>query len=556
MSVKYAEKEINGEIFEKMINGAAVSLHDNIKTVNDLNVFPIPDGDTGENMFLTLKGGLDGLKGAQGESLQDKASAVASGMLLGARGNSGVILSQLFFGLAEGLKGCDDATPEQLAEALLNGVKCAYGAVAHPVEGTILTVAREAAEYAKEKANGTKSLSEFFSFYLDEMKRSLERTPNLLPVLEEAGVIDSGGAGLVYIAEGFCRALAGEDKRLESVGDGAKAQDIDFSRFTEDSEMVFGYCTELLLRLQKSKCDTDGFSTDELVSFLEEIGDSVVAFKTGTIVKIHVHTMTPWRVLEHCQKFGEFLTVKIENMTLQHNESIEQKKSDMPLKVKRKRRPFATVTVAMGEGLISLFSEMGADEVISGGQTQNPSAEDFIEAFENVNADVVFVLPNNSNILLAAKQAADIYKDSDIRVIEAKSIGAGYSALSMLDYSSGDADEIEERMREDMKSSVTGMIARSVRDTAVNGIQIKKDEYMGFTGGEMIVSTPDKSETARALAKRLIADDRSFLIGIYGKSVTDEEKALMNEFASTLPGVEYYEVEGGQDVYDYILIAE
>lgn len=556
MSVKYAEKEINGEIFEKMINGAAVSLHDNIKTVNDLNVFPIPDGDTGENMFLTLKGGLDGLKGAQGESLQDKASAVASGMLLGARGNSGVILSQLFFGLAEGLKGCDDATPEQLAEALLNGVKCAYGAVAHPVEGTILTVAREAAEYAKEKANGTKSLSEFFSFYLDEMKRSLERTPTLLPVLEEAGVIDSGGAGLVYIAEGFCRALAGEDKRLESVGDGAKAQDIDFSRFTEDSEMVFGYCTELLLRLQKSKCDTDGFSTDELVSFLEEIGDSVVAFKTGTIVKIHVHTMTPWRVLEHCQKFGEFLTVKIENMTLQHNESIEQKKSDMPLKVKRKRRPFATVTVAMGEGLISLFSEMGADEVISGGQTQNPSAEDFIEAFENVNADVVFVLPNNSNILLAAKQAADIYKDSDIRVIEAKSIGAGYSALSMLDYSSGDADEIEERMREDMKSSVTGMIARSVRDTAVNGIQIKKDEYMGFTGGEMIVSTPDKSETARALAKRLIADDRSFLIGIYGKSVTDEEKALMNEFASTLPGVEYYEVEGGQDVYDYILIAE
>ena len=556
MSVKYAENEINGEIFEKMINGAAVSLHDNIKTVNDLNVFPIPDGDTGENMFLTLKGGLDGLKGAQSETLQDKASAVASGMLLGARGNSGVILSQLFFGLAEGLKGCDDATPEQLANALLNGVKCAYGAVAHPVEGTILTVAREAAEYAKEKANGTKSLAEFFSFYLDEMKRSLERTPTLLPVLEEAGVIDSGGAGLVYIVEGFCRALAGEDKRLESAGDGSRTQDIDFSRFTEDSEMVFGYCTELLVRLQNSKCDTDGFSTDELVSFLEQIGDSVVAFKTGTIVKIHVHTMTPWRVLEHCQKFGEFLTVKIENMTLQHNESIEQKKSDMPLKVKRKRRPFATVTVAMGEGLISLFSEMGADEVISGGQTQNPSAEDFIEAFDNVNADVVFVLPNNSNILLAAKQAADIYKDSDIRVIESKSIGAGYSALSMLDYSSDNADEIEERMREDMKSSVTGMIARSVRDTTVNGIQIKKDDYMGFTGGEMIVSTPDKTETARALAKHLIGQDRGFLIGIYGKSVTDAEKSLMNEFASTLSGVEYYEVEGGQDVYDYILIAE
>ena len=537
-----------------MIKGAAANLHENVQTVNDLNVFPIPDGDTGENMLLTLKGGLDGLKSAEeNECLSEKASAVASGMLLGARGNSGVILSQLFYGLSEGLKGCTAVGAKELGAALLEGVRCAYGAVAHPVEGTVLTVAREAAEYAVKKTDDDTTLADFFDNYLAEMRESLDRTPTLLPVLEEAGVIDSGGAGLLYIVEGFCKALAGESFETSDDVVGGSAT-VDFSKFDENCVMTYGYCTELLLRLQTSKCSPEDFSVEELVEFLESIGDSVVAFKTGSIVKIHVHTLTPWKVLEHCQKFGEYLTVKVENMTLQHNETVkeEPKKQRKP---KKKRTKFATVTVAAGEGLQTLFREMGADEVISGGQTNNPSSEDFVEAFDSANSDVIFVLPNNGNIILAAKQAAEIYDGSDVRVIETKSIGAGYSALEMLDYSSDDPDEIEARMNEDMKSSVTGMIARSVRTTSVGGVKVEKDDYMGFSGGEMIVSEPDKIGAARTLCERL-TDGRGFLIAIHGSLATESERAAVAEMASELDGVEYYEIDGGQDVYDFIFIAE
>lgn len=552
--MQYSEELINGEIFEKMIKGAAASLHKSVAKVNDLNVFPIPDGDTGDNMLLTLKGGLDGLKSAASESLEEKARAVASGMLLGARGNSGVILSQLFFGLSEGLKGCREAGAKELGAALLEGVRCAYGAVAHPVEGTILTVAREAAELAASKTSDTTTLAEFFDCYLTEMRASLERTPSLLPVLEEAGVIDSGGAGLLYITEGLCGSFSGDSPELtESVKTEGAA--LDFSKFDENSEMVYGYCTEILLRLQKSKCSPEDFSVEKLVAFLESVGDSVVAFRTGSIVKMHVHTLKPYLVLEHCQKFGEYLTVKIENMTLQHNEGAKDEAPVKKLKPKRKRVKFATVTVASGEGLQQMFREMGADEVISGGQTSNPSSEDFISAFDYVNADFIFVLPNNGNIVLAAKQAAEIYKDSDVRVIETKSIGAGYSALEMLDYSSDDADEIASRMREDMNGSVTGLIARSVRDTTLNGVRVERDDYMGFTGKDMIASTPDKIEAFKALAKHL-TDGRSFLITIHGKDATSEEREAARAAAEELCGIEYYEVDGGQDVYDFILIAE
>lgn len=537
-----------------MIKGAAANLHENVQTVNDLNVFPIPDGDTGENMFLTLKGGLEGLKSAEeNEDLSQKASAVASGMLLGARGNSGVILSQLFFGLSEGLKGCTAVGAKELGAALLEGVRCAYGAVAHPVEGTVLTVAREAAEFAVKKTDDETTLAEFFDNYLSEMRESLDRTPTLLPVLEEAGVIDSGGAGLLYIVEGFCKALAGESFDVSDASVGGSAT-VDFSKFDENCVMTYGYCTELLLRLQNSKCSPDEFSVEELIAFLESIGDSVVAFKTGTIVKIHVHTLTPWRVLEHCQGFGEYLTVKVENMTLQHNETVKEE-TKKPRKPKKKRTKFATVTVAAGEGVQTLFRDMGADEVISGGQTNNPSSEDFVEAFDSANADVIFVLPNNGNIILAAKQAAEIYEGSDVRVIETKSIGAGYSALEMLDYSSDDPDEIEARMTEDMKGSVTGMIARSVRTTSVSGVKVEKDDYMGFTGGEMVVSMPEKIDAARALCKK-ITEGRGFLIAIHGTLASEDERAAVAEMASELDGVEYYEIDGGQDVYDFIFIAE
>ena len=552
--MKYEGNVIDGELFEKMVLGGAVNLQEHVQDVNDLNVFPIPDGDTGENMLLTLKGGVDGLKNAsEDSSLAEKASAMASGMLMGARGNSGVILSQLFYGLAEGLKGHKRADLNDFGNALANGVKCAYGAVAVPVEGTILTVAREAAENATKKIDKDVSVYEFFKCYLSEMKQSLDRTPELLAVLKESGVIDSGGAGLVYIIEGFCKALAGESFSFEQNGAGAKSVSLDFSKFTEDSEMVYGYCTEMLLQLQRSKTDVDAFTVDGLIEYLGTIGDSIVAFKTGTVVKIHVHTMTPYKVLEYCQQYGEYLTVKIENMTLQHNETVEKKEE--PKKI-RPHKKYALVTTASGDGLIQLFTEMGADYVINGGQTNNPSSEDFLKAFEEVNADNIFVLPNNSNIILAANQAKELYDKANIYVIESKSIGQGYSAISVLDYSSDDAEAIANELAENMQASVTGMIAKSVRTTVANGVSIEKDDYMGFTGKTMLVSTKSKIETTKKLIDEL-SKDREFLIMVYGKTTEDSDRTAINEYMSEAhPEMELYEVEGGQDVYDFILIFE
>ncbi len=561
------ERKISSELFEKLFLLGAQNLRQNLQVVNDLNVFPIPDGDTGENMYLTMQGGVDRLTAAAGGTLSEKAAATAQGMLLGARGNSGVILSQLFYGLSVGLEGLEEADIRQFGAALKEGVKHAYGAVAKPVEGTILTVAREAVDNACNALGEGTTAADFFAKYLSEMKKSLEKTPELLEVLKEAGVVDSGGAGLVYIAEGFCKALGGEEIVQETGGTSNPQKQLDFSLFTADSVMEFGYCTELLLQLQHAKTDVDAFSVDQLISYLETIGDSIVAFKTGSVIKVHVHTMTPYMVLQYCQKYGEFLTVKIENMTLQHNETQEKGEEAKPAEAssaslgvkmpKRARRQFATVTVAAGEGLQAVFKEMGADFVVSGGQTNNPSSEDFLAAFDAVNADHVFVLPNNGNIVMAAKQAAAIYQDSTVHVIESKSIGQGYSALSMLDYDSEDAESIAAAMYESMENTVTGMVCRAVRDAQVNGVAVTKDAYMGFADHTMHVCRPTKTEAVCALAEALGVGEKDYVIVVYGKDAAEEERGAFRLFAAErYPNVELYEIEGEQEVYDFLLIVE
>ncbi|MBE7084524.1 MAG: DAK2 domain-containing protein [Clostridiales bacterium] len=555
-------KIIDGELFGKMLLGGAGNLQKNAQKVNDLNVFPIPDGDTGENMYLTMQGGVNELLHEENKTLGEKAHAMAQGMLLGARGNSGVILSQLFYGLGEGLKGLTEVDVKGLGEALKIGVKYAYSAVAHPVEGTILTVAREAIENISAQNYEEMTIETFFNGYLEEMKKSLERTPELLAVLKEAGVIDSGGAGLVYIIEGLCKALAGETVENVFASSGNAQKEVDLSKFDENSVMEFGYCTELLLRLQKSKTDVDAFSVEELIAYLETIGDSVVAFKTGTIVKMHVHTLKPYLVLEYCQRFGEYLTVKIENMTLQHNETHDEVKEEVAVAEefkmpKRARRPYAIVTVATGEGLRSTFKEMGADYVIYGGQTNNPSAEDFVKAFDEVNADYVFVLPNNGNVIMAAKQAGDMYTDSQIRIIESKNVGQGYSALAMVDYELDGPDAIQAQMEESMAGTITGMVARSVRSTEMNGVKVEKDGYMGFTDHTMLLCESTKTGAVCALATKLGVAEKEFLIVVYGNGVNEEEKEELRSFmAQNYPCVEVYEIEGGQDVYDFLLIIE
>lgn len=555
------EKIIDGNLFEKIVIAGANNLKAHIDAVNDLNVFPIPDGDTGDNMFMTINGGLAGLKAVKENSIGQKAKALADGMLLNARGNSGVILSQLFSGLANGVSGKDIVDVHGFGEALKVGVKQAYASVVKPVEGTMLTVAREAAEYGVSHSGEMVTLGAFFDGFVKEMKVSLDNTPNLLAVLKEAGVIDSGGAGLLYITEGMKSAVEGKEIAVtEDVAENAKT--LDFSAFTEDSEMQFGYCTEFLLQLQNSKVNAKEFDIAPIVEFLNTIGDSIVAFKTGTIVKVHVHTMTPSKVLEFCQKFGEFLTIKIENMTVQHNESAEKTEQEKvePIKPKKKkavRTKFGLVTVATGKGLIDTFTEFGADVVIDGGQGKNPSIERFIEAFDDANADHIFVLPNNSNIIMAAKQAAGIYQGSQIYVVETKNFGQAYSILSMLDYSADNPLAIVENMRSDMANVVTGMVTSSIRTANIDGVEIEKGQYIGFTDKVMQVATDDKVSTFNALAEKLSASDKEFMIAVYGADVTEEQKQVVRESVTEkYSNLEFYEIDGGQEVYDFIMILE
>lgn len=544
-------EKIDGILFEKMIVGGVANLKANVKEVNDLNVFPIPDGDTGDNMYLTISGGINNLRSVNSTSLYKKAKALADGMMLNARGNSGVILSQLFNGLANGLKGHDEADINIFKAAFLESFHQAYQAVVKPVEGTILTVAREAATNASVHADKNTTINDFIDDLKIEMEKSLARTPEMLAVLKEAGVIDSGGAGLLYIVKGFDAVLKG--KEIASNEQEGTTKDIDFSKFNENSVMKYGYCTEFLLQLQTSKVDVHNFDVETIIKYLETIGDSIVAYMIGTIVKIHVHTLMPYKALEFCQSFGEFLTVKIENMTLQHNETIQEHK----LKKQQAHKKYAVVVVATGQGLIDTFYELGVNSVIDGGQTKNPSTKDFLEAFEEVNADNIYVFPNNSNIIMTAKEAKDLYKDANIYVIESKDFGEAYSALSLLDLSVDDPEEIRQTLVEGTKSSTTGTITKSIRDANINNVEIKNGDYIGFSGKTMLASNASKIETYFELLEKLDIDDREFLINVYGIDVTEEERKIIKDrLHKDYPMVEVYEINGQQEVYDFIIILE
>ena len=545
---------VDGKLFYSIIAAGVNNLIKNVKTVNELNVFPIPDGDTGDNMLHTLSGGFEKMRGIENDNVGVSARALADGMLLNARGNSGVILSQLFAGLAKGLEGLENATVKQLASAFNEGVKTAYLSVITPVEGTILTVARESFDKGEQSLKKDSDISFYFNSVLSEMRVSLENTPNLLAVLKEAGVIDSGGAGLFYIVDGMKRALSGEEIEADASSGKPAVKNIDFSLFDEDTEMTFGYCTEFLLRLQNKKTDVAAFDEKVIIDYLSTIGDSIVCFKTGSIVKAHVHTFEPYKALEFCRKFGEFLTIKIENMTLQHNETIG---SEIAVtKPVKERKKFGVVTVATGAGIIEMFKEFGADVVIDGGQGNNPSAEDFIKAFDETNADDIFVLPNNGNIILTAKQAGKMYDGSKIHVIETKNIGDCYSALSMLDYSCDNAEIIADNMKKDAETVTTGMITRAIRNAKLNGVDIHDGDYIGFTDKTMFASCPEPSDTFVTLCEKLGIKEKSFLIVLFGAAAKEEDKEKVRSYAESLGNVEFYAIEGGQEVYDYIVIVE
>ncbi len=546
-----AFKFLNGELFAKMFRGGVAFLRSKVKDVNELNVFPVPDGDTGDNMMLTMEGGEKALSGVESDSLDKVAKSLTDGMLLGARGNSGVILSQFFAGIANGFLDHETADVREIGNALLNGVKQAYSSVNTPTEGTILTVARESVEYAVANITDDSTVDSLFTDLVTEMNESLKRTPEMLAVLKEAGVVDSGGSGLKYIAEGFLKILNGEEiDEPEDVTSSYSAQSVDITSFGPDSEMKYGYCTELLLQLMHAKTDPYAFDIGVIKELLETVGDSIVAYKTGTIVKLHVHTMTPYKVLEFCHNFGEFLTIKIENMSVQHHETLSKPKE-------KPRKKYSIVAVANGAGIKKLFEELGAEEIVNGGQTMNPSAKDFIDVFERINAEHIFVFPNNGNIILAAKQAEKIYEKAQIHVIESKSIGDCYAALSAIDFGEEDPVKIENGMNSAMSEVETGYLTTAVRNTEMNGIKIHTGEYIGFCGKQMLSSDTDIVLSAMKLLEGMNIEEKDSLNLFYGKDVDkDTLDSVVSSISEKYPDIELYTLDGGQEVYRFIFVAD
>ena len=539
---------IDGRLYLNMLRAGAQRLDANRAAVNDLNVFPIPDGDTGDNMFMTVNAGA--AKATESELLGDVATDAARRMLLGARGNSGVILSRIFAGIAKGMEDSAALDTVGFIRAMEQGVDEAYGAVSTPVEGTILTVYREGVE--KTAQAKPESFEELFETLLPELSNSLEHTPDKLDVLRDAGVVDSGGAGLVYIAQGMGEALSGG--AYEALSSSATPQSVDLDAFTEDSVLEFGYCTEFLLRLQRSKVDIDRFDTGAFTDWLNSVGDSVVCFKEGSIVKVHVHTKIPGDILNHCQQYGEFLTTKIENMTLQHNGSHSMQ--ELKLRNREHQKPFGIVTVASGDGLRELFTSLGVDVVVDGGQSMNPSAEELVKAFDTCNAETVYVFPNNSNIILTAEQAAELYQGSDIRVVRTKNIGEGYAAISMFDPEAGDPETIVEGLNEVARGVVTGMVSRASRDVS-GEVEVVKDDYIGFVGDKIYVDEKSPEAALTALCESLNAGDYDILLILAG---SDTDAGQASKTAERLTAgyrrSEVIMLDGGQPIYDYILILE
>ena len=560
-SEKWNIKQLGGYLFAKMLRGGASELHAKADEVNKLNVFPVPDGDTGDNMSMTIESGVASLDNIDTDDLAEVLKVASRGMLLGARGNSGVILSQFFAGMAKGLENVETADATKLAHALELGVQQAYTSVMTPTEGTILTVAREAVEYAVSRVTKKSTVQTLFSDLVNEMNASLQRTPEILPILGEAGVVDSGGAGLLYIIDGLNRVLNGEDVAEGEDSVLSKPNKVCASEgsFGPDSLMEFGYCTELLVQLMNSKIKDNPFDLDALKLYLASYGDSIVAFQTESVVKIHVHTLRPDKIMRYMLKFGDFISVKVENMSLQHSEIIEKDEpitTDAPVEISRKK--YGIVAVSSGDGISNLFRELGADQIVDGGQTNNPSTNDFIAAFDMIKAENIFVFPNNGNIIMAAGQAAEIYEKAKVYVVPSKSIGAGYVAMSSMSFDFSEPDDLMVEAKEAIDRITAAYVSPAVRDADMNGLHITDGDTMGIIGKEIVISGPDKMVSTYGLIDILLTETDRFMITIFhGKDATIEERDQLAEYMlNTYPLVEAYYIDGGQDIYPFLFVAE
>ncbi|MEC9484963.1 MAG: DAK2 domain-containing protein [Candidatus Izemoplasma sp.] len=545
---------IDGNLLKLLITNGTIALRNDHQRINELNVFPVPDGDTGSNMQSTMMSGVEAIANLNDESVEKVAKTLSRGLLMGARGNSGVILSQLFSGFAKTFKGKETANTVEFVKGLLQGVEQAYGAVINPVEGTILTVAREAADKALEEADENMGLLDIMNIYLKEADASLERTPDLLAVLKEAGVVDSGGAGFNVIIEGIIKALEGEileDSKfntVSSVGQGIAS----YSGVADD----FGYCTEFIVHFNDSK----KFNEEKFRKKISRFGDSLVVVSDDEILKVHIHTKTPGDVLNFGQQYGSFATMKIENMSLQHSETLLHTHEDGEKcghdhgHIPNSR--YGIITVVNGTGLKNTFKEMGANCIIDGGQTMNPSTEDFVKAVESMKADHVIIVPNNGNVMLSAEHAAKYLEDYSVSVVPAKTIAQGYASLTMFDANQELAENLAE-MKELIDNVKTGEVTYAVRDTEFKGIKIKKDEFIGIRDGEIITANSQRIDTVNKLIEELVDEDSEIITVMFGNGVEEKElESIMLHLESHHPDVEVEVIEGNQEIYSYIIAVE
>ena len=540
-------KSIDGNSYIRMLLGGAAMLAIHMKELNALNVFPVADGDTGTNMLKTIEGGLAEAKKAETSSIGDISRHFARGILLSARGNSGVILSQIFAGINEVLEGHETVSAKILSQAYRQGIEKSYAAVQNPTEGTILTVFRESTEYVFDRIDENSTLEDFYRLHIEEARRSLETTKTILPALAEADVVDSGAAGYLYIAEGMHRALNGEEVQY-NVEESKSEPSVNIDLFTRDSVLNYGYCTEFLLRLTTAKVDPDSFEVSTAVSILKELGgDSIVAYKQDDILKVHVHTFTPGDILSRMQAFGEFLTVKIENMNLGHTGNEKKKPS----------KSFEVVAVSQGDGMAALFKDMGADVIVPGGQSLNPSIEDFISAFEQCSANDIIVLPNNKNIILAANQAAKIYTDANVHVLNTKNIASGYGALSVITPGIKDIDALVSSADRAAGGVIDGEITVAVRDAVIDGKMIHEGDYLALSGGEVVSVSATAEDAVLDMLSNIDIELCEIITLFVGEHVSEECRASLTErLKEAYEDFEIVVYNGGQEVYDYLIAIE
>ncbi len=549
-------KEIDSTQFRDMVRVATHRLGKNAEFVNSLNVFPVPDGDTGTNMNLTIESGAKAVSENPSTNVSDLTESLAKGMLMGARGNSGVITSQLFRGFYKATQGMKTLNAQELSNAFTNGVTTAYKAVMKPVEGTILTVARVAAEEGATKANDTDDVEEVMKAVVEGAKKALKTTPDLLPVLKQVGVVDSGGQGLLFIYEGFLEGILGENfadqyqpdaGEMDEMINAMHHRSVQSQLATQDIKN--GYCTEIMVDLTADVPNKKPFDLDEFRKHLSGIGDSLLAVSDGDVAKVHVHTEHPGEVFQYGSQFGQLGKIKIDNMRIQHETIVEGDED------KQESVDFAVIAVASGNGIRKLFESEGVNRIISGGQTMNPSTADIIDAIKKSGAKQAIVLPNNGNIIMAAKQAAEV-SDIPVGIVPTKTISQGLTAMLSFDPDASVDDNVE-AMTENLDTVVSGEVTQANRDTTINDVEIHKNDYLGIVDGDIKIDNADLIKATTETVEKMLDDDTEIITIMYGRDANKEQaEKVVSALKAEHDDLEFEIHDGGQPVYNFLISAE